>query len=115
MLMGGVAVSRLGLWMFDLSVVQQMQDSVPASDRGVVGGVQNSLQSFMDLMSYVMGMIVSNPEDFGLLVLASFLSVTCAAILYVVHTYRIRRHIFHFDHLLARFGIKRFGMKSYLF
>lgn len=25
MLMGGVAASRLGLWMFDLSVIQQMQ------------------------------------------------------------------------------------------
>lgn len=25
MLMAGVAVSRLGLWMFDLSVIQQMQ------------------------------------------------------------------------------------------
>lgn len=26
--MGGVAASRLGLWMFDLSVMQQMQVSV---------------------------------------------------------------------------------------
>lgn len=25
MLMSGVALSRLGLWMFDLSVIQQMQ------------------------------------------------------------------------------------------
>lgn len=25
MLMGGVATSRLGLWMFDLAVIQQMQ------------------------------------------------------------------------------------------
>ena len=25
MLMGGVAASRLGLWMFDLAVIQQMQ------------------------------------------------------------------------------------------
>jgi hypothetical protein len=39
-----------------------MQDSIPESDRGVVGGVQNSLQSCMDLLSYVMGIIVSNPQ-----------------------------------------------------
>ncbi|RVW74824.1 Solute carrier family 40 member 1 [Vitis vinifera] len=51
---GGVATSRLGLWMFDLSVTQQMQDGVPESDRCVVGGVQNSLQSYLDLMAYVM-------------------------------------------------------------
>jgi len=89
MLMGGVAASRLGLWMFDLVVVQEMQDSVPESDRGVVGSVQNSLQSCMDLLGYVMGMIVSDPKDFGVLILASFLSVSCAALLYSLHTYRI--------------------------
>ncbi|THG03083.1 hypothetical protein TEA_026155 [Camellia sinensis var. sinensis] len=62
MLMGGVAASRLGLWMFDLSVVQQMQDQVPESDRIVVGGVQNSIQSVLDLMTYVMCVIISNPQ-----------------------------------------------------
>nr|DAD39365.1 TPA_asm: hypothetical protein HUJ06_013688 [Nelumbo nucifera] len=67
MLMGGVAASRLGLWMFDLSVIQQMQDHVPESDRCVVGGVQNSLQSMLDLLSYVMGIIISNPQDAKLL------------------------------------------------
>jgi iron-regulated transporter 1 len=29
MLMAGVAISRLGLWMFDLSVIQQMQVRKP--------------------------------------------------------------------------------------
>lgn len=87
--MGGVAASRLGLWMFDLSVIQKMQvrtlnfcqskfilqilcflmvgklfcqDVVPESDRCVVAGVQNSLQSTMDLMTYVTGIIISNPK-----------------------------------------------------
>ncbi|KAF9599246.1 hypothetical protein IFM89_036544 [Coptis chinensis] len=62
LLMGGVATSRLGLWMFDLSVMQQMQDLVPDSDRCIVGGVQNSLQSMFDLLTYVMGIIISNPQ-----------------------------------------------------
>lgn len=62
MLMGGVAASRLGLWMFDLAVMQLMQDGVPESDRCVVGGVQNSLQSMFDLLTYVMGIIVSDPR-----------------------------------------------------
>lgn len=38
------------------------QDQVPEFDRCIVGGVQNSLQSSMDLMGYVMGIIISNPQ-----------------------------------------------------
>lgn len=102
MLMGGVAASRLGLWMFDLAVMQQMQDRVPESDRCIVGGVQNSLQSMLDLLTYVMGIIVSDPRDFGQLILMSFLLVTSSAVLYTIHVYHVRKHLFHFDKLLAK-------------
>ncbi|MCL7024605.1 hypothetical protein MKW94_012314 [Papaver nudicaule] len=99
MLMGGVAASRLGLWMFDLSVMQQMQDQVPPSDRCIVGGVQNSLQSILHLLSYVMGIIISNPKDFGKLTILSMLFTTLAAVLYSFYIYRVRKHLFHFEKL----------------
>ncbi|KAF8652040.1 hypothetical protein HU200_062983 [Digitaria exilis] len=62
MLMAGVVASRLGLWMFDLSVMQLMQDGVPEHERCVVAGVQNSLQSLFDLLTYIMAIIISDPK-----------------------------------------------------
>lgn len=38
------------------------QDGVAESDRCVVGGVQNSIQSMMDLMTYIMAILISNPK-----------------------------------------------------
>lgn len=102
LLMGGVAASRLGLWMFDLSVMQLMQEQVSEVDRCVVGGVQSSLQSMLDLLTYIMGIVVSDPRDFGLLVILSFIIVSSAAILYTLHCYRIRKHLFHFEKILAK-------------
>ncbi|MCO5608470.1 hypothetical protein L7F22_062680 [Adiantum nelumboides] len=87
-LMTGAAAARAGLWMFDLSVTQLMQESVPEIERGVVAGVQNSMQSFFQLVAFAVGMIIPHPQDFGKLILMSFGSVTTAAFIYAIQVYK---------------------------
>ncbi|KAH1256488.1 Solute carrier family 40 member 2 [Glycine max] len=55
LLQSHISSIRTGLWSI------WSQDLVPESDRLIVGGVQNSLQSLMDLLAYVMGIILSDP------------------------------------------------------
>ena len=39
-------------------------------------------------------------QDFGITICMSFISVLIAAVLYSLHVYRVRGHLFHFDRLL---------------
>ncbi|KAK2437391.1 iron regulated [Trifolium repens] len=60
MLQHHISAIRTGLWSI------WSQNLVPESDRLIVGGVQSSLQSFMDLLAYVMAIIISDPQAYVL-------------------------------------------------
>ncbi|KAL7574171.1 hypothetical protein ACA910_014849 [Epithemia clementina (nom. ined.)] len=55
LLVAGVCASRIGLWVFDVSVTQMMQELVPEGIRGVMGGTQQSLNACFNFrqMPYV--------------------------------------------------------------
>ncbi|KFO27963.1 solute carrier family 40 member 1 [Fukomys damarensis] len=71
LLFAGVIAARVGLWAFDLSVTQLLQENVIESERGIVNGVQNSMNYLLDLLHFLMVLLAPNPEAFGLLVLIS--------------------------------------------
>jgi iron-regulated transporter 1 len=86
-----VVLSRIGLWSFDLSERQIMQEYVPEDVRGVVNSVEYSLTNVFSLGAYAMGIIASRPEQFGWLVIFSFVAVTSAAVCYTVWFKQRRR------------------------
>lgn len=63
LLLTGIITSRLGLWMFDLSVSQMLQEEVDDSVLGIVNGTQNSMQTLLDLLGYLLAFLLSNKEN----------------------------------------------------
>lgn len=91
----GVIGARFGLWIFDLSLQQLVQETVAEEYRGVVGGVMNAMNSIMDMLHYVMVIVAPRPEHFTILTLISVGMVTLGALLYAIYLRRVRGHFFH--------------------
>uniref|UniRef100_H2Z6Q3 Solute carrier family 40 member n=1 Tax=Ciona savignyi TaxID=51511 RepID=H2Z6Q3_CIOSA len=89
LLVGGLVAARAGLWSFDLTITQLYQENVVESERGIVNGVQTSLNMLMDLLMYIAVLFLSKPDEFGILVLASSAAVTTGYIFYGVFTFRV--------------------------
>jgi iron-regulated transporter 1 len=87
MLILGVCLSRIGLWVFDITVTQLQQQRTPPDVRGVVGGVQQSLNAFFGLLCFTLGVIFPSTKDFHIYASAAFGSVGVAACLYAVGIY----------------------------
>ncbi|XP_005996590.1 solute carrier family 40 member 1 [Latimeria chalumnae] len=88
LLFTGVIAARAGLWSFDLTVTQLLQENVIESERGIINGVQNSMNYLLDLLHFIMVILAPNPEAFGLLVLISVSFVTMGHMMYFRFAYK---------------------------
>uniref|UniRef100_A0A8C9V6E9 Solute carrier family 40 member n=1 Tax=Scleropages formosus TaxID=113540 RepID=A0A8C9V6E9_SCLFO len=88
LLFTGVIAARVGLWSFDLTVTQLIQENVIESERGVINGVQNSMNYLLDLLHFIMVIVAPNPEAFGLLVIISVSFVTVGHLMYFRFAYK---------------------------
>ncbi|XP_008120382.2 solute carrier family 40 member 1 [Anolis carolinensis] len=89
LLFAGVIAARVGLWSFDLTVTQLIQENVIESERGIINGVQNSMNYLLDLMHFIMVILAPNPEAFGLLVLISVSFVAMGHIMYFRYSHKV--------------------------
>ena len=71
----GICLSRAGLWIFDLSISQLFQSTVTEESRGIVSGTQQSLQSLFEGLHFGLGLVFSDPKDFGKLASIGVLAV----------------------------------------
>ena len=74
-----VCCSRFGLWTFDMSVTQMIQESVAADRIGRFNTAQESLQKAFEVVIYLLAMGFHKPRDFWVLALVSAAGVLAAA------------------------------------
>ena len=98
-LLFGIITARFGLWVVDLTVTQLLQEKVGEGERGVVNGVQDSLNNSLDLLKCVMVILLPHPGTFALLIFASFASINLGWLLYALYSRSQRGHLFHFSRL----------------
>ncbi|XP_066571673.1 solute carrier family 40 member 1 [Amia ocellicauda] len=87
----GVITARIGLWSFDLTVTQLLQENICESERGVVNGVQSSMNYLMDLLHFIMVISAPQPQHFGILVIISVLFITAGHTMYFMYARKAKR------------------------
>jgi iron-regulated transporter 1 len=92
MLLFGMAFSRFGLWLFDLSIHQIIQENVAENERGVVGGVQSSINTAFDLIKFTIVIFLPTIPKYGYLAIVSYGAVFLGFVLFTIYTCIILFH-----------------------
>ena len=103
-LVAGVALSRLGLWGFDLCVQYLVQEDAPEAIRGSFSAIEMSLQNFFELLSFATTMVFYRPEDFKYPVYISTGAVALSAACFAGFVRQKRGHLLHTSKCLRRAG-----------
>ncbi|KAG0326139.1 hypothetical protein BG004_003033 [Podila humilis] len=96
----GMALSRIGVWSFDLVVTQIMQEHIE-DGAGVINGWHYSMMNVFELGQFVLTMVWSNPEVYYLPCTLSFLCVVVGAVVYSTYVAQIRGHLFHYHRIAS--------------
>ncbi|PVG00035.1 hypothetical protein CPB86DRAFT_730384 [Serendipita vermifera] len=101
MLFGGMSLSRIGLWSFDLVQLQILQESLANhSRRNALTALQLSLQNMFDLTKYAIVLGLNKPSQFKWTALISWISVFIGGLVYSTYVYKMRGHLLHWQPLI---------------
>lgn len=107
LLFSGLALSRIGLWAFDLTQLAMIQTAlspeqlgVDASRKNALMALQFSLQNMFDLGHYGLTLGWNKPDEFKYAATVSLGAVGAATLIYLVfYARRVRGHIVHLEGL----------------
>ena len=94
-----LSLSRLGLWVFDLTTQEITQTGVQSQMRSSFAGTEMALVSFFELSQWILAAIISRPEQFHWLALGSLGAVLCSTCMYAWWVRRQRGHLMHWDRI----------------
>ena len=77
-----MVVSRVGLWAFDLSITQILQEYIQEQDRGIINSTQTATMQVFSCVILLGGLIFSEPQQFVVLVTFSIFVVLSACVTY---------------------------------
>ncbi|KIH93365.1 solute carrier family 40 (iron-regulated transporter), member 1 [Sporothrix brasiliensis 5110] len=91
----GVALSRIGLWGYDLCAQSLVQDEVADAHRGAFSSAEAAAQNLFEVLAYATTIVWARPDQFRWPVVVSVAAVYTASALYTAFVRRRRGHLFH--------------------
>ncbi|KAJ5719339.1 hypothetical protein N7493_007794 [Penicillium malachiteum] len=91
----GVALSRIGLWGFDLSAQFLVQENVEEHARARFSSTEMALQNIFEMLSFASTIVWSSPEQFKYPVMISAGAVAMAAACFAAYVRKERGHLLH--------------------
>jgi iron-regulated transporter 1 len=95
-----LSISRLGLWIYDLTTQQLTQTMTAPSQRSSFTGVEYSFVSLFELGQHIVAIFLHRPEQFKWIALMSFTAVAISTVAYTGWVWKMRGHLVHWE----RFG-----------
>ncbi|GAP93437.1 hypothetical protein SAMD00023353_12200080 [Rosellinia necatrix] len=102
-LAAAVALSRVGLWVYDLSAQNIIQDSIEPEFRGSFSTTEAAFQNLFELLSYATTIIFPRANQFRWPVLISVVTVYAAGIIYSSFVRKNRGHLVHLPCLAQKY------------
>lgn len=94
-----LSLSRLGLWIYDLTTQQLTQTMTSPSQRSSFTGVEYSFVSMFELGQHIVAIVLHRPEQFKWIALMSWTAVAISTLIYAGWVWRMRGHLVHWERL----------------